>query len=122
MLTYQLQDRGFLLDESESDKPLEFPNQAVIEMKLGPPQAFGASDGTGSFAIRGSKVRIRYNANTGRSQVQFNPPLEPLDVVMKYPNANQQIELKGDVLRYEFLCNDYEGLEGALNALSLSVT
>lgn len=111
MLTYQLQDRVFRV---EDDGPLEFPNQVEIEMKLGPPEAFGTSDGFSRLVIFGRKARLLWNSNTGRLQTRSEPPLEPLDVMVETPV--QHLTLKGDVLRYKGPCQDSSELEGILSA------
>jgi len=111
MLTYQLQDRALRI---ESEGSLEFPNSVIIEIKLGPPQAFGTSDEPGRLAIRGHTARLLWNANTGRTQIQSKPPLEPLDVEIRTPE--QRLSLSGDLLTYKAYCQDLSELHGTLQA------
>jgi hypothetical protein len=101
------------------DERLEFPNRAVVEMKLGPPQAFGTANVPSSRMLLQSRPGpIYWDANTGRYFGQSNPPLEPLDVtvVQEGPTATR-FELKGDRLRYEFPCDNGQALEGTIHAL-----
>ena len=111
MLTYQLQDRVLRI---ESEGSLEFPNSVIIEMKLGPPQAFGTSDEPSRLAILGSTARMFWNANTGRTQIQSKPPLKPLNVEIRTPE--QRLTLSGDLLTYEATCQDLSELHGILQA------
>jgi hypothetical protein len=111
MLTYQLQNRVFRIEGSGS---LEFPNQVEIEMKLGPPEAFGTSDDFSRLVLFERKARLRWNANTGRVQYRPKPALEPLDVVIETPT--QRLTLEGDILRYQDSCQDSSELEGILSA------
>lgn len=112
MLTYQLQNRVFRV---EGNGLLEFPNQVEIEIKMGPPEAFGTSDGFSRLVLFEREVRLLWNANTGRIQSRPKPALEPLDVVIETPT--QRLTVEGDILRYQDSCQDSSELEGILSAL-----
>jgi len=93
MLTYQLRERSFLLEEGGT---LDFPNTVYVEFLFCPTEALGKHSGRGRTVLRGSGARIRYDANTGRSYVDSVPLLKPLNVTIKKPNIT--IRLRGNRL------------------------
>jgi hypothetical protein len=105
MLTYQLREHSFLLEKGGT---LEFPNNVYIEFLFCPTEAFGKHSGKGRTALRGSRVRFRYDANTGRSYVDSEPPLNPLDVTIKMPEM--KVRLKGNQLYIRSYCEDADAL------------
>lgn len=82
MLTYQLQDRVFRIEDNGS---FEFPNQVEIEIKLGPPEAFGTSDGFSRLVLFEREARLLWNANTGRLKHVRNPPLNRWMLWLRHP-------------------------------------
>lgn len=112
MLTYQLQDRIFRLKE---DVRPTFPNNAKIRLKLGPPEAFGMSDGLSRTAVQGSELKLLYDANTGRSRVQSKPTLKPLEIIFTTPN--QRFELRGDSLILEAHYESFDAFQKTLMSL-----
>jgi len=109
MLTYQLQARRFVI---ENDIPFQFPNPTVIELKLGPPTAFGTDSSPSRTVVRAHPATLSFNANTGRWGVQSNPPLQPLGVTLETPS--QRLTLRGDLVRFEFNCANAAELEGTI--------
>lgn len=101
MLTYELQQR---ILRREKGSTLEFPNEVQVEIKLGPPQIFGAMDGPSRGALYKRKARLEYNANTGRTLIQSIPPLEPLYVSINL--EDDVFELEGDTLCCKIQCED----------------
>ena len=112
MLTYQFQDRVFHVDPG---KRLTFPGHAEIKVRVGPPTVFGKSDAPSRVIIPGRNTNALFDGNTGRVTFQSIPTLEPLEVTIQGTSA--QLELKGDVLRYVWRCNDVEDLVASINAL-----
>ena len=109
MLTYQLQDRVIrMIDQA----PPEFPSQTSVKLVFGPLSAFGAANEPGRLVIRGHRANVLWDSNTGRTVVQADPPLEPLDVTVETPN--QRMTLVGNTLQYEFECHDIDELNGVL--------
>ncbi len=111
MLTYQLHTRVFQI---ETGTQFDFPNKVHIEIKCAPAPAFGCEDGPSRTLVRGHAASVRINANTGRWTVQSQPPLETLVVTLKSPTT--QFRLDGDVVAYDFECDNLEDLEGVLVA------
>lgn len=99
MLTYQLQERSFLLEEGGT---LDFPNRVKVEFMFCPTEAFGKYSGKGRTVTRGSVAKFRYDANTGRSYVESEDLLKPLDVTIEYPTS--MIRLKGNRLNVRTYC------------------
>ena len=48
-----------------------------------PLQPFGMAAGGGLTAVRGSRVNILFNANTGQHFIESKPPLMPVEVVIR---------------------------------------
>lgn len=111
MLTYQLQDRVIMMTD---EPPPEFPTHISIDVVFGPLSAFGMSSEAGRLAVTGHKAQMIWNANTGRSHVLSDPPLELLDVTLQTPA--QRMSVNGNILRYETECKDIEQLVGSLQA------
>jgi len=112
MLTYQLRERSFLLEEGGT---LDFPNTVYIEFLFCPTEALGKHSGRGSTVLRGSEARFRYDANTGRSYVDSVPPLKPLNVTIKEPNIT--IKLRGNQLRIRTYCVSVDALVSLIAAV-----
>jgi hypothetical protein len=115
MLTYRLQGRSYRFPHGGS---FEFPNRAVIEVKLGPPQVFGAGEGSCRIAPVSSSRRLVFGRDHGRIDVRPHTPITPFAVSIvsgKEPFAGW--ELIGDVLRCSFLCRDEGHLSGAIRAI-----
>jgi hypothetical protein len=112
MLTYRLHTRVFQLEPGQS---FQFPNRVAVAVQLEPKTAFGASNEPSRTAVRAHKAQMTFNANTGRSLILSDPPLEPLDVTITSPDT--LMTLKGHVLNYEFPCESLNDLEGALIGL-----
>ena len=119
MLTYRLQDREFLLDDGES---LAFPNQAVIELKLGPSQVFGMSKQPRRFLVQGEQAREDWNRETGRFLIHPVHPYGPIEVqhatMISTPSDWQ---LNGDILQLRFQCRDIQHLEEAIKDLNYNL-
>ena len=96
MLTYQLRERSFLLEEGGT---LDFPNTVYVEFLFCPTEALGKHSGRGRTVLRGSGARIRYDANTGRSYVDSAQLLKPLNVTIKKPIST--IRLRGNRLHVQ---------------------
>lgn len=111
MLTYQLHTRILKIENKEN---LTFPNEVELEVKLSPSTAFGTDSSPSRTLVRSRAAGIHINANTGRWLVQSNPPLEPLEVIIETPTS--KFRLKGDILKYSFICSDLEELKGTLVA------
>src|SRR5688572_21755791 len=103
MLTYRLHTRVFKLEEGQS---FQFPNQVTVYVVFDPKTAFGASNEPSRTTVRAHKARLTFNANTGRSLVLSNPPLEPLDLTVTTPHTI--VVLKGNELTFEFPCESLE--------------
>lgn len=105
MLTYQLREHHFRPEEGGT---LEFPNNVYIEFLFCPLEAFGQHSGKGRTVLRGSKLRIRFDANTGRAYFDCEPPLNPLDVSIEMPDMT--IRLRGNQLDIRTYCENMNGL------------
>ncbi len=112
MLTYQLQTHTFRL---ENDNNLSFPNNVELKIKFAPPSAFRTESSPSRTLVKGRKALITINANTGRVVAQSNPPLEPLEVILKSPSS--EFILRGDNLTYSFYCESNEGLTSIISAI-----
>jgi len=112
MLTYQLQERSFLLEHGGS---IEFPNKVNVEFLFCPTEAFGKHSGKGRTVPQGSVAKICYNANTGRSYVQPSYLLKPLDVTIEYPDTT--IRLKGNRLSIRGYCKTQNELAGMIETV-----
>lgn len=99
MLTYQLRERSFLLEEGGT---LDFPNAVHVEFLFCPTEALGKYSGKGRTVLRGSVAKIRYDANTGRSYVESAQLLKPLNVTIKQPIRT--IRLRGNRLHVRTYC------------------
>ena len=117
MLTYQLQNR---ILKCSRDNKLEFPGQLELEVKLGPPEAFGTSDKQSRLVLFEREAQLLFNANTGHMYFRSKPALEPLDVKIEAPG--QTIILNGDTLWYQEKCPDYETLNGILSTFQFMLT
>jgi len=103
MLTYQVRPRVFRIT---GDRKPEFPAEVEVSLYFQPLQPFGMAVGDGLTVVRGSLVKILFNANTGQHFAESDPPLMPLDVVIKEPV--RLVSLKGNHLTVNQLCQDYE--------------
>jgi len=112
MLTYQLRERSFLLEEGGT---LDFPNKVYVEFLLCPTEALGKHSGKGRTILRGSGARIRYNANTGRSYVDAEQLLKPLNVTIKQPLST--IRLRGNRLHVRTYCKTRNDLVGLIQTV-----
>ena len=112
MLTYQLRERSFLLEEGGT---LDFPNTAYIEFLFCPTEAFGRHSGKGRTVLRGSRSRFRYDANTGRLYIDSEPPLKPLNVTIKMPNIT--VRLRGNQLHIRTYCQSVDALVSLIDAV-----
>ena len=77
MLTYQVRERIFLLDE---DVDLDFPVDAEIVLTLAPEQPFGISASGGRTVRQDVAASVHYDGNNGRMTLESKEPLEPLEV------------------------------------------
>ena len=75
MLTYQVRERIFLLDE---DVDLDFPVDAEIVLTLAPEQPFGISASGGRTVRQDVAASVHYDGNNGRMTLESKEPLEPL--------------------------------------------
>ena len=104
MLTYRLQNRKYKV---VNGGVLAFPNHAVLEVKLGPPQMFGAGEGPCRFCFDGEKSEIVHDPTTGLLIVRPERPLPPIHAAVSFSEIPEiRWELKGDILRCEFECKD----------------
>jgi hypothetical protein len=112
MLTYQLRERSFLVEKGAT---LDFPNKVYVEFLFCPTEALGKHSGKGKTLLRGSRGRIRYDANTGRVYVDSEPPLKPLNVTIKKPNI--MIKLRGNRLHIRTYCETVNALVSLIETL-----
>ncbi len=110
MLTYQLQNR--ILKVIDGPSTLAFPNKLIIDIEYGPPEMFGISNKPSRLMLAGSKSLLLYNANSGRMQVQSEPPLKPLNVRVQEDNVI--FELKMNKLHLVASCHDGTEFENIL--------
>jgi hypothetical protein len=103
MLTYQVRPRVFRIT---GDRKLEFPAEVEVSLYLQPLQPFGMAAGGGLTAVRGSRVNILFNANTGQHFVESDAPLMPVEVVIEEPV--RLVSLEGNRLTVKEHCQDYE--------------
>jgi hypothetical protein len=111
MFFYQIQERVLMLSDQE---PLEFPGDAVVELELGPPKAFGTSAEPSRLALLGHQARLIWNANTGHTTILSDPPLGILDVTLETPS--QSLVLNGDCLTFTWNCMNLSDLTETLQA------
>lgn len=112
MLTYQLQDRIYRV---EDDGDLVFPNDVVIEMILEPATPFGAPGSATRTAVKSQPARVIWDGNSGRGIIQSEATLEPLRVVAEY--ANLRMELQGNKLIMNTRCKDLDELNEVLSGM-----
>jgi len=103
MLTYQVRPRVFRIT---GDRKPEFPAEVEVSLYLQPLQPFGMAAEGGLTAVRGSRVKILFNANTGQHFIESEPPLIPVDVVIQEPA--RLVSLEGNRLTVKEHCQDYE--------------
>lgn len=111
MLTYQLHTRHLVVP---SGNELSFPNRVKVKLKLSPGIAFGTENKNGRTLIKARAASVLMNVNNGKWVAQSNPPLEPFDVVIE--NIDSVLQLKGDLLTYEFYCSSLSALDAMLTA------
>ncbi len=112
MLTYQLRERSFLLEEGGT---LVFPNKVYIEFMFCPTEAFGNHSGKGRTLLRGTGCKIKYDANTGRTYVDAESLLSPLNVTIK--DNIRAIRLKGNKLHIRTYCETIKDLINIIEAV-----
>jgi hypothetical protein len=112
MLTYHLQTRALVIP---SGKELIFPNKVHVKVTMSPRVAFGTEDVPSRTLVRAHAASILLNANTGRWVGQSKPPLEPLEVIVKFKDS--ELQLKGNILTYDFDCDSPSTLESMITAL-----
>jgi hypothetical protein len=93
MFTYQVRRRIYRHGPGTT---FQFPADCVVNFCLMPEQPFGASANRGRTARLGSRSTILFDGNTGRHWITSDPPLDPLDVTIEYPD--RLVELRGRVL------------------------
>jgi hypothetical protein len=116
MFTYQLQQRGLRI---EGEAQPVFPADLEVEVKLGPPQPFGAGKGPCRTAIRAVPATTVYNANTGRATIESERPLEPVDV--RVEGDGGVFTMRGDVLSISTRVETPRALHNALTFFMFSV-
>jgi hypothetical protein len=112
MLTYQLQNRFFHI---ENQKKFEFPNDAEVEICLEPTEQFGVGEKPSKTVVRGSKLHVIYDANTGNQQIFSNPRLEPVETILEWTNL--RIEMHGNILHAKWKCETLKNLRDTINEL-----
>lgn len=116
MLTYQLQGRTLRL---ESDGHLEFPCRTTVRAELDPPEPFGAGNRPSRTAVKAHKVTVHWDANTGRCSVLSDPPLEPVEVIVEWPET--RFEFHGNELLLEQDCENLDQVYSMIHAIAYVV-
>lgn len=109
MLTYQLQNRIFKI---KNQKKFEFPSDAEVEIYFEPSEQFGIGEKSSKTVVKGSKLHIIYDANTGKYQIFSSPRLEPIEVTLEWTNL--QLEMRGNVFHAKWKCETFKDLESKI--------
>jgi hypothetical protein len=116
MFTYQLQRRVLRLSR---DVRIVLPADAEIEIKLAPPQQFGAGGGHSRTATWNAGPTALYNANSGRATIESATPFGAINVsVEQYGIA---FAMRGHVLTVKTEVERLEDLTTLLTTLMVSV-
>ncbi len=83
MLAYQRQNRILRTNNNEQ---LLFPNKVALQAKINFSEVFGFSGRPSTLAIHGRNVEPNFDASNGRVSVKSSPPLDPLNIPMKFQN------------------------------------
>src|ERR1700728_1029963 len=109
MLTYQ-ENRVLFMESGQ----LTFPCRVRLSLQSAPNAVFGDTV-PGSMVAKDSNARISWNANTGRSTSESNPPLPPSEVEADVGGV--VLSLKGHTLTADWDCQTRDDLVGTLGAL-----
>ena len=112
MLTYQLQSRIYQI---KNEKSFSFPNDVEIEIYLEPKEQFGVGEKHSKTAVQNRKAMMLYDANTGRSSILSDPPLEPIEAILEWDDL--RLELKGNKLYVKAKCETPKSLDDLLISL-----
>jgi hypothetical protein len=109
MFTYN-ENRILLVERGR----LEFPCDVTANIELYPSAVYG-DPVPGVTCALNSQAQLRWNANTGRSEVESHPPLLPPSVSGTV--AGMSVTIVGHVMRAAWRCSSRAELTGALGAL-----
>src|SRR5207245_974412 len=109
MLIHQMRPRVLFLDTGGR---LSFPNRVCLSIAFNPNPGLGGPAPPGQTALAGGQARLTWNANTGRSTVQSDPPLSELDLAISW--GDYDLTLHGKDLLVEFDCPSRASLMDAL--------
>lgn len=109
MLTYQLQRRVLV---KKNNKEFIFPNDIEIEILFEPSSQFGNVEKRGKTVKKNSKATAYFDANTGKTWVQCEQPLKPIDTGVEW--TNMKLELKANKIFAKKRCNDGKDLNDLL--------
>ena len=112
MLTYQVRERVFRLDE---EKTFTFPTDVIIEIVFKPLQPFGSGLDEGKTCVKAVAASILFDANTGHHSIASEKPLSPLNVTIN--EELRKIELKGNVLTINQKVESLKELDELLQSL-----
>jgi len=112
MLTYQLQKRVFHI---ENEKKFTFPNDVDVEICLEPTEQFGVGKKSSKTVVKGSRVEVFYDANTGKQRAFSSPCLEPIEVILEFTNL--RLEMQGNMLHAKGKCETFKSLDNMIVTL-----
>lgn len=112
MLTYQLQ-RRVLMKKDRNE--FVFPNNLEIEILFEPSSQYGNVVEKGKTVRKGSKATMFYDSNTGRTWVNSDRPLEPINASIEWTNL--KLKLKANKLTANAKCNSRKDLGDLLVTL-----
>jgi hypothetical protein len=112
MFTYN-ENRVLLVERGR----LEFPCDVTVNIELYPSAVYG-DPVPGVTRALNSQAHLRWNANTGRSEVESHPPLLPPSVSGTV--AGMSVTIVGHAMRAAWRCSSRVELAGALGALHSS--
>jgi hypothetical protein len=116
MFTYQLQRRVLRLS---SDVRIALPADVEIELKLAPPQPFGAGGGHSRTATKDVEAKSLYDANSGRATIESAKPLGTVSVSVERDGI--AFVMRGDVLTVKHRVERPGDLTTLLTSLMLTV-
>ncbi|HXL89437.1 MAG TPA: hypothetical protein VN969_10765 [Streptosporangiaceae bacterium] len=96
------------------DGRLEFPCDVSAVIEFSPSAVYGDAV-AGMTCAHGSQVRMMWNANTGRTEVEGRPSLPVADVARKVGSIG--LKIVGHTAHATWHCSSLEDLHGTLGAL-----
>jgi hypothetical protein len=109
MFTYN-ENRVLLVEQGR----LEFPCDVTATIELYPSAVYGDSV-PGVTCVLNSQAQLRWNANTGRGEVESNPPLVPPEVSATVGRI--ALKIVGHAVQAAWHCSSREQLASTLGAL-----